>query len=143
MKFLATTIQTPWAMSKYKYTPEHIYNLGINEIFVFGSNRAGRHGAGAAKIARKWGAEYGNPRGLQGHTYAIPTKDEKIKTLSLPEIKKEVDLFLIDAVQNYYLTFLVTKIGCGLAGYTPDEIAPFFAGASQNVVLPIEFEPYR
>jgi len=111
-------------------------------IFVFGSNLAGRHGAGAAKYAReKHGAIYGQGEGLQGTSYAIPTKDENIKTLPLTEIEKHVNVFLMFAKEHPELNFVVTPIGCGLAGYKYHQIAPFFkdALAIKNIHLPDEF----
>lgn len=125
-----------------KYTPESITVLEQNEIFVFGSNEAGKHGAGAARLAwEEFGAEYGIGWGFTGKCYAIPTKDWDIKSLPLDKIQKYVDLFLYNA--NFFpdKIFLVTKIGCGLAGYTSEQIAPLFAGAlsKENIILPKEF----
>lgn len=109
-------------------------------IFVFGSNLAGRHGKGAAQEAhRKHGAIYGNGHGRQGNSYAIPTKDEKLKTLPLDKIKEYVDIFLDYALVHPELLFKVTAIGCGLAGYKPEEIAPMFANYPTNCILPLEF----
>lgn len=123
-----------------RYTPENINHLEKNEIFVFGSNESGIHGAGAAKLAySKFGAEWKNGFGLQGNSYAIPTKDFNIKTLDWIEIKDYVDEFLIFAESRQDLTFLVTEIGCGLAGYEPKDIAPMFRGYPLNVVLPKKF----
>jgi hypothetical protein len=123
-----------------KFTPENITELQKNEIFVFGSNEAGRHGAGAAKLAfDKFGAEWGNGIGMQGQTYAIPTKDFDIITLPLDIIKQYVDEFLEFAKYNSEFIFLVTQIGCGLAGRTPKEIAPMFKLHSDNVILPQVF----
>lgn len=121
-----------------------ITELGPNEIFVFGSNERGIHGAGAAKQALKWGAKYGEGFGKFGQTYAIPTKDRNIKTLSLSKIQSYVNIFLEDS-RDYFnygnqLTFLVTDIGCGLAGYTPEEIAPMFELTTPNVLLPNNFK---
>ena len=109
-------------------------------IFVFGSNEAGRHGKGAAEYARKhYGAIYGQGEGLQGSSYAIPTKDQKIKTLPLSEIEKGVQRFLQFAADHPELLFRVTPIGCGLAGYKPTDIAPFFRNHTENITLPNEF----
>ena len=109
-------------------------------IFVFGSNLAGKHGKGAALFARQTcGAIYGTGEGLQGNSYAIPTKDERIKTLPLDAIKIHVERFLSFSSEHHNLTFSVTPIGCGLAGYKPEQIAPFFIGAPENVSLPPEF----
>lgn len=107
---------------------------------VFGSNLAGRHGAGAALMAAKqFGAAYGIGVGRTGRCYAIPTKDANIRTLPLSIIQGHVSDFLNHALLNPWSTFLVTKIGCGLAGYSAKDIAPMFAGASENVHLPEEF----
>jgi hypothetical protein len=109
----------------------------MNNIFVFGSNLAGRHGAGAALFAlQNHGAIYGQGIGMQGDSYAIPTKDFLIKTLPLQIIKWHVNVFLEFATQQNILTFNVTRIGCGLAGYKDSDIAPMFKGAPINCLLP-------
>ena len=106
-------------------TPENINSLAENQIFVFGSNLSGRHGKGAAKTALGWGAKWGQSKGLQGRTYGIPTKDASIRrTLTIEEIKPFVDEFIEFAKGNDNLIFLVTEIGCGLAGLKPKEVAP-------------------
>lgn len=106
-------------------------------IFVFGSNLAGIHGKGAALYARKsHGAKYGIGVGRTGNSYAIPTKDEHIKTLPLAQIAKYVAEFLDYARAHPELEFQVTKIGCGLAGYSEHEIKPMFSGAPINCHLP-------
>ena len=110
-------------------------------IFVFGSNRAGIHGAGAAKTARqRYGAKWGSGEGLQGNSYALPTKDAHIQTLPLRDIKRHVDVFLAFARSRPELSFFVTRIGCGLAGYCDAEIAPLFKGAPANCELPSGWE---
>ena len=112
----------------------------LTEIFVFGSNLAGRHGAGAAKFAiENHGAIYGQGIGLQGQSYGIPTKDKNIKTLPLDSIQSYVTEFLEFAASRPDLIFNVTAVGCGLAGYTPEQIAPFFQRYPTNVRLPSEF----
>ena len=111
------------------------------KIFVFGSNLAGRHGKGAAKYALEHhGAIYGIAIGLQGNSYAIPTKDKDIKTLPLYLIRDYVEEFLNFAYVHDTWEFNVTAIGCGLAGYSPDQIAPMFKYHSANVILPEEFK---
>jgi hypothetical protein len=96
-------------------------------IFVFGSNLAGRHGKGAALEAKeRHGAMYGQGEGLQGNSYAIPTKDRKLKSLPLDEISKHVRTFLYFATDHPELNFMVTPIGCGLAGHSRYDIAPMF-----------------
>ena len=105
-------------------------------VFVFGSNRAGIHGAGAAKFAREQrGAEYGVGEGRTGNAYGIPTKDECVCTLPLNEIAKHVRQFIRYAVDNPDVLFQVTPIGCGLAGYTPTDIAPMFRDAPANCIF--------
>lgn len=127
-----------------KYTPRLISGLASNEVFVYGANTAGIHGAGAAKAAMRWGAQYGK-YGYRGQTYGIPTKDSKIQTLSLDKIKTYVDEFLIFAIDNPDLVFLVTPIGTGLAGYESEDIAPLFSRALfiENIILPIQFTPHQ
>jgi hypothetical protein len=102
-------------------------------IFVFGSNLRGAHGAGAAVHAQDhWGAVRGVGVGLSGNAYALPTKDERINTLPLAAIKGHVDRFKEFARLTPSLTYQVTQIGCGLAGFTPAQIAPLFSGSPDN-----------
>lgn len=109
-------------------------------IFVFGSNRVGRHGMGAAHYALEHhGAVYGQGEGLQGRSYAIPTKDEHLRRLSLGAIRVHVDKFLEFARAHPEMTFNVTRIGCGLARYTDEVMAPLFAEAPDNCVLSNEW----
>jgi hypothetical protein len=109
-----------------------------NTIFVFGSNEAGRHGKGAALTAYKeYGAVYGQGYGLQGVSFAIPTKDEGLKTLPLNKIRGYVDSFIKFALLNPDLKFSITRIGCGLAGYEDADIAPLFKTAPENCILPV------
>jgi hypothetical protein len=127
-------------------TPEHITKLAPNEVFVFGSNRGGNHGKGAALLAaRKFGAIRGQGNGLMGQSYGISTKDQKLRVLSLHEIGVQVAAFLRVAIARPEFHFLVTQIGCGLAGYSPKQIAPLFGPAAaipSNVSLPASFIPY-
>ncbi len=119
--------------------PEPTHDGG-RDIFVFGSNLAGRHGKGAALSAvKEHGAVYGVGEGLRGNSYAIPTKDWHIKTLPLNVIRLGVNRFLECAKARDDLTFRLTPIGCGLAGYKPEQIAPMFRDAPSNVILPDEF----
>lgn len=127
-------------------TPEKISELGPDDVFTFGSNSEGVHGKGAAKLAKeRFGAVVGKGFGHYGQSYAIPTRefgnDGKLFTLSLDDIAFNVRRFLSYAKICPELTFYVTKIGCGLAGYRVDQIAPMFAPARTmpNVVLPAEF----
>ena len=125
-----------------EYTPENITELKKNEIFVFGSNESGRHGKGAAKTAmNKFGAIYGKGYGLQGQSFAIPTKNQWLKTLHIKEISKYVDDFFTFAKLHPELKFYVTKIGCGLAGYSVDEMRKMFLSREipEHVILPYEF----
>lgn len=115
------------------------------EIFVFGSNLAGRHGKGAALHARqKHGAKYGQGVGPQGRSYAIPTKTIHLDTLPLPAIRSYVADFIQYALAHPELTFRLTAIGCGLAGYKPEQIAPMFVNVPANIIKPPEFggEPH-
>lgn len=113
------------------------YSSDPSKIFVFGSNLAGRHGKGAALWALKnRGAIYGQGYGEQGKSFAIPTKDANIRTLSLDIIANYVKLFLEEASSNPEKQYELTPIGCGLAGYKPEQIAPLFKNASSNVWLP-------
>lgn len=102
-------------------------------IFVFGSNLSGRHGAGAAKYAlMHHDAIYGQNWGLQGTSFAIPTKDKKLSTLPLDSIQQHINEFIKFAQDHPEYDFLVTRIGCGLAGYSDLDIAPFFKNAPSN-----------
>ena len=124
-------------MYNRRFTPEMISSLGANEIFVFGSNLAGQHGGGAARAARLYfGAVMGKGVGLQGQSYAIPTMHGGVEA-----IRPYVDEFVAFAAAHKELTFLVTKIGCGIAGFVVSDIAPLFAAAidMENVILPKEF----
>lgn len=119
------------------YFKKELFTTGSNNIFVFGSNLAGRHGAGAAKFAVKFcGAQYGYGYGLQGNSYAIPTKNEFIQSLPLDIIAQHIRQFLWFATENPQLAFYVTAVGTGLAGYTDMQIAPIFADSPRNCVLP-------
>ncbi len=121
-------------MEQKRTTPEFITELKPNEIFVFGSNLKGMHGGGAAYIAyRKFGAIMGQGVGLQGQSYGIPTMQGGVET-----IRPYVDDFIEFAKNNPNLTFLVTRIGCGIAGFDDADIAPLFEQAHEveNIVLP-------
>lgn len=123
-------------MILHEYTPEHITSLAPNEIFVFGSNLQGCHGGGAARYAYEhFGAEWGVGVGITGQCYAIPTMHGGVK-----EIKPYVDEFIDFAKNHPQYKFLVTPIGCGIAGFTPEQIAPLFYYAKfiPNIVLPRE-----
>ena len=115
----------------------HITTLQPNEIFVFGSNLSGMHGGGAARLAyQKFGAIWGQGVGLQGQSYGIPTMQGGVNT-----IKPYVDEFIEFAKTHPQLKFLVTEIGCGIAGFSVEEIAPLFEQAIEveNIYLPERF----
>jgi hypothetical protein len=120
-----------------QFTPEYITELKENEIFVFGSNLKGMHGGGAARIAyEEFGAIWGQGVGLQGQSYGIPTMHGGVDV-----IKPYVDEFVNFAKSHPELKFLVTRIGCGIAGFTDEEIAPLFKDAIEieNIYLPKSF----
>lgn len=113
-------------------------------IFVFGSNLAGRHGAGAALYALKYhGAVYGQGLGMQGNSYAIPTKDERIKTLPLQEIKKYVEQFVDFATIHSTTKFKLTRVGCGLSGYKDEDIVELSPPTLPiNIYVPPEWKEF-
>lgn len=112
-------------------------------IFVFGSNTAGIHGAGAAKHAYdKHGARYGDGYGHRGNSFAIPTKDDDVMSLDKDLIAAFVCGFLAYATCKRKLSFYVTQIGCGLAGYKKEDIAPMLLGAPTNCMFDIEWKPF-
>lgn len=122
---------------KTRFTPDFIRELKENEIFVFGSNLEGMHGGGAARLAyNKFGAIWGQGVGLQGQSYGIPTMHGGVEA-----IKPYVDEFIEFAKSHPEMTFLVTRIGCGIAGFRDEEIAPLFKECIEidNVILPISF----
>lgn len=124
-------------MYNREYTPEWITQLESNEVFVFGSNLAGCHAGGAARVAcQRFGAVWGQGVGLQGQSYAIPTMQGRVETIA-----PYVDEFIEFAKSHPDMTFLVTPIGCGIAGFTPGELAPLFVRAVdvENVLLPKSF----
>ena len=127
-----------------KYTPEFIAELGENQVFVFGSNLAGKHNGGGARIAlEKFGAIYGQAVGNQGQSYAIPTLGYNFEKISLTDIRYYIDLFFNYAYNHPQFEFLVTKIGCGIAGYDVSEIAPLLLNPFKNIILPEEFVKYN
>ena len=124
-------------MYNREFTPAWIKELKENEVFVFGSNLGGFHGGGAARVAMEsFGAVWGQGVGLQGQSYAIPTMHGGVDV-----IKPYVDEFIAFAREHRELKFLVTPIGCGIAGFTVEEIAPLFADAidDENIILPEDF----
>lgn len=120
-----------------RITPDYISDLEENEIFVFGSNLEGSHGGGAAKTAHdKFGALWGQGTGLQGQSYGIPTMHGGVE-----DIRPFVDEFIDFAITHPGLRFLVTRVGCGIAGFHDSEIAPLFSRAAEvhNICLPESF----
>ena len=125
---------------KTQFTPDFITELKENEIFVFGSNLEGMHGGGAARLAyEKFGAIWEQGIGLQGQSYGIPTMHGGVEA-----IKPYVDEFIEFAKSHPELTFLVTRIGCGIAGFRDEEIAPLFKECikKENICLPKSFHEY-
>ena len=129
-------------------TPDKIESLMDHQIFVFGSNTEGRHGKGAALVAiEKFGAVYGQAKGLQGNSYAVITKDltkpfnERMRSVSLESIQIQVNELIEFAKKSDYFTFFVTEIGCKHAGFKIREIAPMFTAAKnvENIYLPKRF----
>ena len=122
---------------KDRFTPENINKLAPNEVFVFGSNLLGHHGGGAALYAmRHFGAIWGQGVGLQGQSYGIPTMQGGVETI-VPYVEEFIDF----AAAHPEMTFLVTRIGCVIAGFRDEEIAPLFKEALdiENIVLPQSF----
>ena len=120
-----------------EYTPERIAELGEDEVFVFGSNLEGMHGGGAARTAyQRFGAVWSEGVGHHGQSYAIPTMHGGVE-----QIRPYVDEFVEYARANKHLRFLVTRIGCGIAGFRDEQIAPLFSEAlnCSNIILPREF----
>ncbi len=125
-----------------RVTPFEIEELEANEVFVFGSNEAGIHGAGAARIAYEiFGARLGQGFGLIGRSFALPTKDWSVGMLELDVIEFYVNRFEECVRINQHLKFMITRIGCGLAGYDAEDIAPLFKNfiELENVYLPEDF----
>ena len=118
-------------------TPDRITALEPHEVFVFGSNASGHHCGGAARIAHeRFGAVWGEGHGHHGQTYAIDTMS------GLDVLADEASSFLAYATAHPELTFLLTPVGCGIAGYTPAQVAPHFRGAPENVTMPESFVPH-
>lgn len=118
-------------------TPENIVVLAPGEVFVFGSNLAGRHGSGAARTARElFGAQYGKGEGLTGRCYAFPTLGTMLQRRTLPALRKSRDRFFGVALLHPELTFLLTRVGTGLAGYEEKVMITLFADSPASVVKP-------
>lgn len=113
----------------------HITSLEPHEVFVFGSNASGAHGGGAARFAyERFGAVWGQAEGLQGQSYGIDTMS------GLDVFEQQARRFVSFAAEHPQLRFLVTEVGCGIAGYRPAQVAGFFEGVGANVVLPLTFQ---
>lgn len=117
--------------------------MKTNNIFVFGSNLSGIHGAGSARIAyQQFNAKWGKGEGLEGQSYALPTKGERLEFMHLDEVKEHVNTFIEFAKDQPHLHFKVTCVGCGLAGFTDAEIAPLFIGSPDNCYFDTKWESY-
>lgn len=117
-----------------------ITELKPNQVFVFGSNLAGKHGGGAARQAlESFGAKLGNGRGMQGQSWALPTLGFNFEKLSLDEIEENLNDLKEYAQHNPNTEFLLTKIGCGIANFEVSEIAQLCSNMPSNVILPKEF----
>ena len=127
---------------KFKYHEDGTLP-GDDEIFVFGSNLAGRHGSGAAKVAHeKYGAIYGEGVGMAERSWAIPTKNYNIVALSIPRIASYIQQFVEFTFKYPEMKFFVTRIGCGLAGYKDSQIAPMFKECNINCNMPEEWAEF-
>ena len=128
----------------YQYHDESIVkSLPEDTVFVFGSNLAGTHQGGAAKIAlQHFGAIKGAGRGWAGQSYAIPTMNEHLQQMPLSQIEHYIDDFKIYTKNHPKNTYFITSVGCGVAGYKVEEIAPMFKGISKNVIFPVSFRPF-
>lgn len=128
----------------YQYHDESIIkDLPEDTVFVFGSNMAGTHQGGAAKTALlNFGAMKGVGRGWSGQSFAIPTMNEHLQQMPLSQIQHYVDDFKIYTKNHPKTKYFITAVGCGVAGYTVEEIAPMFKGISHNVILPVSFRPF-
>lgn len=130
-------------MDKYRYHTDNTLPKN-EEIFVFGSNESGIHGAGAALVAKeKFGAKYGAGFGLIGMSFAIPTKDWYVNTLSIDKIKFYIDRFAAYTQNSCDTEFFVTRVGCGLAGYVDSQIAPLFANCNaERCIFPEQWKEF-
>lgn len=128
----------------YQYHDESIVkSLDTDTVFVFGSNLAGQHAGGAARTAHQhFGAVWGVGRGWSGQSFAIPTMNEHLQQMPLSQIEHYIDDFKIYAKNHSKNKYFLTAVGCGIAGYTVEEIAPMFKGISKNVIFPVSFRPF-
>ena len=129
-------------MDKYRYHKDG--TLPEDEaILVFGSNLAGRHGAGCAVVARKrFGAVYGVGIGRTGRCYALPTKSENLRLLGMKRMQEFIQEFREHTKCNKHETYFVTRVACRLAGYEDADIAPLFRGATRRCNFPIDWKEY-
>lgn len=134
-------------MKRRKFTPKEVVKLNENEIFVFGSNMGGRHFGGAAHTAYvKFGAEWGIGEGFTGQCYAIPTLTREGQKMKLEAVKTSIIRMYMEAKIHTELDFIVTKIGCGIAGFREAEIIPLIreaeiaVGKLENVILPKDWK---
>jgi len=141
-------------MKQIKYTPEIITSLESNEVFVFGSNKNGHHTGGAARVAyEKFGAKWGMFEGIANNSYAIPTLNEYMDKVSKIDLEDSIAKFIDFVLTNQHLTFYLTKIGCGIAGWSIEEVKDIFwkvievfrpalekeAHLPANLIIPKEF----
>lgn len=141
--WLPETEQRPRCRSVWAFHEDGATPDPLQCIFVFGSNLAGRHGAGAAREARlRYGAVYGMGKGQFNRSYALPTKDENLKSLPIAAIRREVADFIEHAKHMDQELFVVTRVGCGLAGYADAEIAPMFRHAPANCSFAEQWRRY-
>lgn len=128
----------------YQYHDESIIkSLTEDTVFVFGSNLAGTHAGGAAKTALlHFGAVKGVGRGWSGQSYAIPTMNEHLQQMPLSQIEHYIEDFKIYTKNHPKIKYFITSVGCGVAGYKVEEIAPMFKGISKNVIFPVSFRPF-
>lgn len=124
-------------VKKYKYTPDNITKLPPNYVFIFGSNLEGKHFGGAAKIAKeKFGAIEGKGDGWQGNSYAFPTLDKNFKPRTEKQLKKSAEQLYRCVKLNRYYIFILTKVGCGIVGFSEDYMKQFFTADEPNLIKP-------
>jgi hypothetical protein len=125
----------------YPFTPDEITELEPYEVFVFGSNLRGNHFGGAAKLALlKFGAIMGQGEGLQGQSYAFPTLDKEMERIGWFDLEDYVDNLIECALENPTKVFLLTKVGCGIAGFTEEEMIPYFQlDLPPNIIKPLNW----
>ena len=141
MKLIRTSNKK--AMTYHYHDESIVKSLPENTVFVFGSNLAGQHAGGAARTAYEhFGAVMGVGRGWAGQSYAIPTTNEHLQQMPLSQIQHYIDDFKIYTKNHPKIKYFITSVGCGIAGYKVEEIAPMFKGISHNVIFPQSFRPF-